>query len=111
MKKLFFIALAAISLMMVSCTQEPGLTLTPSQVTIKVGETFSLHPGTVGEGIDITSIKPMMEENDIVDYDRFYRVTGLKPGKAQVGICVLNDPDDPSKGLKYAAYSTITVVE
>ena len=109
MKKLFFIALAAVSLMMTSC-ETTCLTLSPSEATIRVGETITLQPGFRGDGIDINSIKIIMFDDGIVSCDRYYKVEGLKAGRTRVGIGVPNDINDLSKGYLYEVYSTITVI-
>ncbi|MCQ2148490.1 MAG: hypothetical protein MJZ16_13400 [Bacteroidales bacterium] len=113
MKKIIFIlALCAMALCVTSCFKEtPGLTMTPESVTLKVGQSVQLHPGTVGEGINFSDIKIINTEDGICFLDKTYMVTGLKVGTSRVGVGILNDKDDFSKGLKYRAYGVVKVVE
>ncbi|MCQ2160095.1 MAG: hypothetical protein MJY97_03290 [Bacteroidales bacterium] len=95
-----------------SCFKEkPGLTITPESVTLKVAQSVQLHPGTVGEGISFSDIKIINSEEGICFLDDRYIVTGLKVGTSCVGVGVLNDNNDFSKGLKYSAYTVVKVVE
>lgn len=113
MKKIIvFLAVCAMALCATSCIkQAPGLTLTPASVTVKVGQSVQLHPGSVGEGINLSDLKVINDAEGICLFDNMYKVTGLKVGKSKVGVGILNDKDDLSKGLKYSAYTEVTVVE
>lgn len=113
MKKLIFLLLAITGLLGVSsCTQQPGLTLTPSEVTIKVGEKVQLQPGAVGEGIDIMKVVRIEPEDEIAYFDNYYNVVGLKEGTTRVGIGIPEDRDGDGKTtLEYEAYTVVHVVE
>lgn len=113
MKKIIvFLAVCAMALCVTSCFKEkPGLTITPESVTLKVGQSVQLHPGTVGEGISFSDIKIINSEEGICFLDDRYIVTGLKVGTSRVGVGVLNDKNDFGKGLKYSAYTVVKVVE
>lgn len=92
MKKIIvFLAVCAMALCVTSCFKEkPGLTITPESVTLKVGQSVQLHPGTVGEGISFSDIKIINSEEGICFLDDRYIVTGLKVGTSRVGVGVLN---------------------
>lgn len=112
MKKIIvFLAFCVAALCVSSCMQAPGLTMTPASVTVKVGEAVQLHPGSVGEGIDWKDVVIINDPTGVCWLDSYYKVNGLKPGVAQVGVGVPNDPKDASKGMKYEAYTRVTVVE
>lgn len=113
MKKIIvFLAVCAMALCATSCIkQAPGLTMTPVSVTLKVGQSVQLHPGSVGEGINLSDLRIINNEEGICYLDSRYMVTGIKVGKSRVGVGILNDKDDPSKGLKFSAYTMVTVVE
>ncbi|MCQ2136857.1 MAG: hypothetical protein MJY67_08085 [Bacteroidales bacterium] len=113
MKKIFiFLAVCAMALCATSCfKQTPGLTLTPGSVTVKVGQSVQLHPGSEGEGINLMDLKIINTDEGVCLLDDRYMVTGLKVGKSSVGVGILNDKDDLSKGFKYTAYTQVKVVE
>jgi len=113
MRKLILLALAIVALLSAaSCTQQQRITLTPSEVTIKVGESTQLHPGFDGEVPDseYSQIVRIIPEDGIVVFDKYYNVTGVKVGNTQVGVGVYNDPNDETKGFKYTAYTVVHVV-
>lgn len=113
MKKIIvFLTACAIALCAASCIkQTPGLTITPAEVTVKVGQSVQLHPGTEGEGISFSDIMVINDAEGICFFDNRYIVTGLKVGTARVGVGVLNDKNDLSKGFRYSAYTVVKVVE
>lgn len=113
MKKIIvLLAVCAMALCATSCfKQEPGLTMTPTSVTVKVGESVQLHPGTVGEGISFSDIIRINPDDGICYFDNLYKVTGYSAGTTRVGIGILNVKDDLSKGFKYTAYTEVKVVE
>lgn len=113
MKKI--IALFAVCVMVLFCTtsckEESGLNLTPSSVTLKVGESVFLKPSIQGDDIEISDVMRINPEDGVCFLDEFYKLTGEKVGVSRVGIGVLKDKDDINKGLKYSAFTTVTVVE
>lgn len=112
MKKIIvFLAFCVAALCVNSCMQAPGLTMTPASVTVKVGESVQLHPGSVGEGIDWKDVVIINDPTGVCWFDNYYKVTGLKPGVTQVGVGVPNDPKDDSKGMKYTAFTQVRVTE
>lgn len=113
MKKIIiFLAICAMALCTTSCfKQTPALTMTPASVTLKVGESKQLHPGSEGEGINLMDLKVINDAEGICFFDNRYIVTGIKPGTTKVGVAILNDKDDISKGFKYSAYTEVKVVE
>lgn len=53
-----FLAVCVMALCATSCIkQAPGLTMTPVSVTLKVGQSVQLHPGSVGEGINLSDLR------------------------------------------------------
>lgn len=113
MKKIIvFLAVCAMALCATSCIkQAPGIALAPESVTLKVGESKQLHPSIFGEGIEIDDIKVINSVEGVCFMNDRYQVTGLKPGTSRVGIGVPKDKDDVSKGMKYEAYTVVTVTE
>lgn len=113
MKKIIvFFALCAMALCASSCIkQAPGLTLSPEYLTIKVGESKQLHPAINGFGIELDDIKVINTPDGVCFMNERYQVEGLKPGTSRVGIGVPIDKDDVDKGMKYEAYTEVTVVE
>lgn len=113
MKKIIVLfAVCAMALCASSCIkQTPGLTLSPEYLTIKVGESKQLHPSILGDGIDIDDIKVINTPDGVCFMNERYQVQGLKPGTSRVGIGVPKDKDDVSKGMKYEAYTEVTVTE
>lgn len=113
MKKIIvFLAVCVMVLCSVSCTkQETALVLKPESVTIKVGESVRLTPTIEGEGINILDIIRINPADEVCYLDKSYMVTGLKTGTSRVGIGVLKDKNDETKGMSYSAYTTVTVVE
>lgn len=115
MKKIItFLAVCAIALCATSCLKQiPGLSIEPS-VDVKVGEKVQLHPTLEGEEDDdliFTNLRPINFEDGICVIDNGFCVTGLKPGTSRVGVGILNDKNDISKGFKYEAYTKVTVTE
>ena len=115
MKKIFvFLAVCAMALCAASCVkQTPCLTLSPKSVTLKVGESVQLYPGIEGEaeGLSFSEVLRINPDDFACFLDNAYIVTAYEVGTSRVGIGILNDKDDPSKGLKFSAYTTVTVVE
>lgn len=111
MKKLIILAIAALFAFS-ACMQAPGLIIDKA-VTVKVGETVQLHPGTEGEGLKIEDIKKIAEPDydKYVIYDQYWRVTGVAPGKTRVGIAILKDPTKETSETLYEAWCEVTVVE
>lgn len=110
MKKIIFLALAAM-FSLTACKQAPGLIIDKA-VTLKVGETIQLHPGTEGEGIEINDIVKIADPDyaEYVDYDQYWRLTGRKAGKTRVGIAILKDRDKETSETLYEAWCNVTVV-
>ena len=113
MKKILIIAMAIVSLAIFSSCQKPGLSLTPSSLTLKVGERAQLHPTILGEvDFTISDVIRINPDDESAYLDSQYRVTaGDTPGTTKVGIGVLNDPKDTNKGLRYEAWTIIKIVE
>lgn len=110
MKK--FLIFAIVALFAFSACQKNGLTI-ESAVTVQVGETVQLHPGIEGDGLKIEDIRRIVEEghDQYVLYDRYWRVTGLAPGKTRVGIAILKDPTKETSETLYEAWCEVTVVK
>ena len=104
---------AVASLLISSCVQAPGLAIEPSSITLKVGEQQQLHPTIIGEGLKIEDVKKMAEEgfDEFVEYDDYYRITGIKAGKTRVGICIFENSKSEASKTIYEAWCTVTVVE
>lgn len=113
MKKIIvFFAVCAMALCLTSCIkQAPGLALSPKYLTIKVGESKQLQPSILGEGINIDDIKVINTTDGVCFMNESFQVQGLKPGTSRVGIGVPKDKDDVSKGMRYEAYTEVTVTE
>lgn len=110
MKKFItFASIAAAILMFTSCfSQKPAVTLSPSNVVIKVGEKVQLHPGTEGEASDleISKVRPVQSTDEDVCYiDSYWNVTGVGKGTAVVGAAILNDEGK----VLYSASTRVTV--
>lgn len=113
MKKIIvFFALCAMALCASSCIkQAPGLSLSPEYITIKVGESRKLTPSVHGFGIDYSDVRIINPSDGVCRMDDHYFVKGQIPGTSRVGIGVPIDKDDVDKGMKYEAYTEVTVVE
>lgn len=113
MKKIIvFLAVCAMALCATSCIkQAPGLLLKPESITLKVGETKQLSPTILGFGIEIEDLKVINSTDGVCFLNNLYQVQGLKPGTSRVGVGVPKDKDDVSKGMKYSAYTVVTVTE
>lgn len=115
MKKIItFLAVCVLALCATSCfKQTPGLSI-ESSVVVKVGAKVQLHPTLEGEDADLTftNLRPInFNDGDICIIDNSFCVTGIKPGISRVGVGILNDKNDLSKGFKYEAYTSVTVTE
>lgn len=111
MKRIFIIvSIIAAALLVSSCfTQKPAVTLAPSHITLKVGETFQLTPGTEGEApdLDITKVKPVMSSDEnVCVMDRYWKITAVGKGSAIVGAAILDDNDK----VLYSATTKVTVL-
>lgn len=112
MKKLLVIAsLVAAALLLTGCfTQKPAVTLTPITITLKVGESFQLTPGTEGEASDliISKVQPVQSSNEDVCYiDRYWTVHAVGKGTAKVGAAIM---DEKGEKALYSAFTTVNVL-
>lgn len=113
MKKFITIlAVSVMSLCLTSCfKQGTALTISPTSVTLKVGESVQLHPGMEGDGIQFSDIVRINPADGVCFLDSSYILRGLTPGNSRVGVGVLNDKNDLSKGYRYKAYTDVRVIE
>ncbi len=109
--------MAVLALLGVSCSQEDGLTISPSSVTVKINTptTFDITYGIQGDKIQPTDIDKVQlatsNGETVAAWDGYNKVEGYKVGDWRVGVVVCNTLHDPDSGIKYSAWLTIHVTE
>lgn len=103
MKKILIIFAAA--LMMAACFKiDTPLSLNPSSMTLKVGESKNCSPTFDGDAVAITSLK---SEDYSIASVKGTTVTGVAPGKTRIFVQEL----DANENVKATAYCNVTVTE
>lgn len=101
MKKILFIAVAV--LMLVGCKVNTPLSINPSSVTVKVGQTESVAISCDGDASAVTSLQ---SEDRSIASTKGTLITGEKEGKTRVFVQQL----DAKGNVVETAYCSVTVI-